>query len=69
MFKEDILHVLTREGVVGFKGRRIDRNFLIENIANFSQHFYVCGPTAFVQDVLRILEDLGASSDSLVFDN
>lgn len=69
MFKEDILHVLTREGVVGFKGRRIDRNFLIENIADFSQHFYICGPTNFVEDVLRILKDLGATSDSLIFES
>ena len=52
MFKQDILHVLTREGVVGFKGKRIDRNFLIENIADFSQHFYVCGPSDFVEDIL-----------------
>ena len=69
MFKQDILHVLTREGVVGFKGKRIDRNFLIENIADFSQHFYVCGPSDFVEDILRILKDLGASSDSLVFES
>lgn len=69
MFKQDILHVLTREGVVGFKGKRIDRKFLIENIADFSQHFYVCGPTDFVQDVLRILKDLGATSDSLIFES
>ncbi|WP_320814838.1 FAD-binding oxidoreductase [Flavobacterium sp.] len=69
MFKEDIMHVLTREGVVGFKGKRIDRNFLIENITDFSQHFYVCGPSNFVEDVLRILKDLGASSDSLVFES
>ena len=69
MFKQDILHVLTREGVVGFKGKRIDRNFLIENIADFSQHFYVFGPTDFVEDILRILKDLGASSDSLVFES
>jgi len=69
MFKQDILHVLTREGVVGFKGKRIDRNFLIENIADFSQHFYVCGPSDFVEDILRILKDLGASSDSLIFES
>ena len=69
MFKQDIMHVLTREGVVGFKGKRIDRKFLIENIADFSQHFYVCGPSDFVEDILRILKDLGASSDSLVFES
>lgn len=69
MFKQDIMHVLTREGVVGFKGKRIDRKFLIENIADFSQHFYVCGPSDFVEDILRILKDLGASSDSLIFES
>lgn len=68
MFKEDFRPVFTREGVVGFRGRRIDRNFLIENIVDFSQHFYVCGPTDFVEKVIKNLKDLGANSDSLIFE-
>jgi ferredoxin-NADP reductase len=68
MFKEDFRPVFTREGVVGFKGRRIDRNFLIENIVDFSQHFYVCGPEDFVEGVVKNLKDLGADSDSLIFE-
>lgn len=68
MFKEDFRPVFTREGVVGFQGRRIDRNFLIENIVDFSQQFYVCGPQEFVDVVVRNLKELGAESDSLIFE-
>lgn len=68
MFKEDFRPVFTREGVVGFRGKRIDRNFLIENIVDFSQHFYVCGPSEFVEKVVKNLKELGADSDSLIFE-
>lgn len=68
MFKEDFRPVFTREGVVGFRGKRIDRNFLIENIVDFSQHFYVCGPQDFVEKIVTNLKDLGADSDSLIFE-
>ncbi len=68
MFKEDFRPVFTREGVVGFRGKRIDRNFLIENIVDFSQHFYVCGPQDFVEKIITNLKDLGADSDSLIFE-
>lgn len=66
MLKNDYLNVFTRENVVGYVGRRIDRNFLIDTISNFSQHFYVCGPTDFVENVTKILLDLGVTSDTLV---
>jgi ferredoxin-NADP reductase len=68
MFKNNFLNVLTREHTVGFVGKRIDRNFLIANVIDFSQHFYVCGPDLFVKDILKILTDLGANVDSLVFE-
>ena len=69
MFKKDFINVYTREGVIGFNGKRIDRNFLIENIVDFSQHFYVCGPSDFVETVAENLKSLGAKSDSLIFEN
>ncbi len=68
MFKNDFVNVLTRENVIGFTGKRIDRNFLIENIVDFSQHFYVCGPESFVKDITKLLVDLGADPDTLVFE-
>lgn len=68
MFKQDFVNVLTRQGIVGYVGKRIDRNFLIENIVDFSQHFYVCGPDSLVKDVVKNLVDLGADTDALVFE-
>jgi ferredoxin-NADP reductase len=69
MFKNDFVNVLTRENVIGFLGKRIDRKFLIENIVDFNQHFYVCGPEDFVNDITKLLIDLGANPNTLVFEN
>ncbi|MGX7666119.1 FAD-binding oxidoreductase [Flavobacterium pedocola] len=68
MLKNDFINYYTRENVIGFTGRRIDRNFLIENIVNFSQNFYVCGPEDFVTTVKNILLDLGASPETIIFE-
>lgn len=68
MFKQDFVNVLTRQGIVGYVGKRIDRNFLIENIVDFSQNFYVCGPDNLVKDIVRNLTNLGAEPETLIFD-
>ena len=41
MLKENLLNVYTRENVIGYLDRRINRDFLIEHIADYGQHFYV----------------------------
>lgn len=65
----DAFHVvLTRENIMGFREKEIDKQYLIETVRNFSQHFYVCGPPEFTSTILHFLEELGASSDSLVFE-
>ncbi len=68
MLKDDFINVYTRENVIGFLDRRIDRKFLIENISDFSQCFYVCGPDKFVTDVQKELTELGADHDSLIIE-
>lgn len=68
MLKNNFVNVLTRENTIGFVGRRIDRKFLIENIVDFSQHFYVCGPDDFVRDINKHLIDLGVDAETLVFE-
>jgi ferredoxin-NADP reductase len=68
MLQENFIPVFTRENVVGFLERRIDRNFLIEHIANFKQQFYICGPEKFVNDLREILLSLGATTDHIIFD-
>ncbi len=69
MLKDNFIPVFTRENVVGFLERRIDRNFLIEHIADFDQQFYICGPEKFVTDLNEILLSLGATVDHIIFDS
>lgn len=59
-------NVFTREGVIGFRERRIDRRFLIENIGDFSFRFYVCGPKLFTEEICEALVSLGAKPEYLI---
>lgn len=68
MLKYNYFNIFTREGVVGFMENRIDENYLISKIKNFSQNFYVCGPEKFVKDINDMLLKLGARPDTLVFE-
>jgi len=68
MLQEDFIKIFTRENVTGFVGRRIDRKYLIANIADFGQHFYVCGPSSFVKSISALLVELGAKPDEVVFE-
>ncbi|MCX6275884.1 MAG: flavodoxin reductase [Bacteroidetes bacterium] len=68
MFENDFINVITREHVIGFVGKRIDREFLIEKIQNFSQDFYVCGPEDFVSVITTHLKDLGATPESIIIE-
>jgi len=68
MLGPDFINVFTREGVIGFRERRIDRNYLIEIVRDFSTNFYVCGPDGFVNDISRYLLSLGAVAGSIVFE-
>lgn len=59
-------NVFTREGVIGFRERRIDRKYLIETLGNFDSRFYVCGPQEFTDEVCEALISLGADPEYLV---
>ena len=59
-------NVFTQEGVIGFRERRIDRKFLIENIGDFSFRFYVCGPKIFTEEICAALISLGADPEYLI---
>ena len=59
-------NVFTREGVIGFRERRIDRKFLIETIGGFESRFYVCGPKNFTEEICEILISLGANPEYLI---
>jgi hypothetical protein len=69
LLKRNYLRHFTRENTIGYIGQRIDRNFLIENIINFGQHFYICGSSDFVKKISGYLIDLGATPNSLVIED
>lgn len=67
-FGDNLVLTLTRQKKRGYDYGRIDKSFLKENIDNFNQNFYVCGPKSLVKDINTTLEKLGASTDLLVFE-
>lgn len=61
--------LFTRERVIGFRDRRIDRDTLIALVQDFDQNFYICGPKTFVHDLEIMLLSLGAKADTLIFES
>lgn len=69
MFPEDdVIFTLTREQRKGYPNVRIDKKFLQKNITDFTQNFYICGPPSMVSSIKKDLADLGAQTDSIVFE-
>jgi cytochrome-b5 reductase len=67
-FRSRCILTCTRESAPGYENRRITAEFLKEQITDFAQRFYVCGPDSFVEDIKSILKELGVSLDSVVFE-
>ena len=68
MLGKNFYNTLTRENSDKYDNRRINENFIREQIKDFNQNFYVCGPDKFVEDIQNILAKLGASPESVVFE-
>jgi len=70
MLGENFINVITDEetdqytNLDGF----IDKDFLADQINDFDQPFYVCGPPAFNDAMIEYLKDLGADPSELVFE-
>ncbi|MBL8012008.1 MAG: flavodoxin reductase [Flavobacteriales bacterium] len=68
MLGRHYLKTFTRENVIGFRDRRIDRDDLVSVVHDFDQRFYLCGPEHFVTDLKALLLELGAAAESMVFE-
>lgn len=70
MLGDDFISVITDEPTDGhiYLDGFIDREFLEEQIDDFDQPFYVCGPKDFNDVMMGYLKDLGADPDALVFE-
>jgi ferredoxin-NADP reductase len=68
MLGKSFINILTDENKDGYENSRIDMAFLKENITDFTQKFYICGPPEFVVDISEALKSLGAKTDAVVFE-
>lgn len=71
MLDEDFISVLSDEKGTDrdiFLDGFIDKEFLAGQIEDFGQPFYVCGPPAFNENMMKYLKELGAEPDGLVFE-
>lgn len=57
---------VTEQDSATYPRRRIDKELLAEEIDNFDQHFYVCGPPKMVEDITAALKELGADEKKIV---
>lgn len=60
--------LLSQDNTPGYFHTRIDKTFLKEQITDFKQPFYICGPDQMVIDLGNILKELGANPESVVFE-
>lgn len=65
---ENALYTVTGEDSRTYLDGRVDEKFLREQVSDFDQYFYVCGPTEMVEDVTEALKILGASEDKIIFE-
>lgn len=67
-FDERCILTCTGTSATGYDNRLINKEFLQEEIHDFNQRFYTCGPPQFVKDINQALVELGAKPDTLVFE-
>ncbi len=65
---DDAIFTLTREKHPDYNHGHIDEKFLRKHVDDFNKHFYVCGTPEMTKNINEILQKLGATSDSLVFE-
>lgn len=66
MLGKNFINILTDEG--SQPPPRINKKYLLENVSDFNQKFYICGPDPMIHDISAALEELGAETESVVFE-
>ena len=62
------IYILSRENKKEYQFGKIDKIFIEKNVTDFSKHFYVCGPDNMVQEIVEMLNKMGANADAVVFE-
>jgi ferredoxin-NADP reductase len=65
---DSLIFTLTDEVNTNYENRRIDKDFLMEKINDFSQKFYICGPPKMGEELKSILTDIEANVENISFE-
>lgn len=65
MLGNKVTYVFSRPPEGSIYRKRINKEFLKQNITNFNQSFYLCGPGSFSEDIATALEELGVKKESI----
>lgn len=68
MLGGNFINTITQQKDPDLPTGRIDKQFLKNNIHDFKQHFYVCGPEGFIKSVMSDLRELGANPEGVVIE-
>lgn len=68
MLGAHFIKTLTREKTDQYDNRRIDKIYLQEEIADFSQYFYICGKIKMMKELRKDLIDLGAKEEKVIIE-
>jgi ferredoxin-NADP reductase len=68
MLNDNAINILSQENNTGYENGIINEVFLKKHITDFAKHFYVCGPDPMVLAITKILENLGANAETVVFE-
>ncbi len=68
MLGDHFLNILSEEKTVDYYYGFITQEFLKTSTAGYEKRFYVCGPPPMMDAVLKIIDDLGYSKDSVTIE-
>ena len=68
MLGKHFINVITRQKSDKYYNQKIDEELIKKLVNNFNQHFYICGPDKFVEDIHKILNGLNVSDDLIVIE-
>jgi ferredoxin-NADP reductase len=60
--------ILSNDNTPGYLHTKINKIFLKDQVSNFKQPFYICGPDQMVADLNNTLKELGADPEAVVFE-
>jgi glycine betaine catabolism B len=66
ILNDNLINVLTNEP--SEHKSFIDEAFIKTHVKDFAKHFYVCGPEPMIESINKILVQLGASPEAVVFE-